>query len=199
MKRIKVKINEKKIDGMLWATFLSTIFYSATYPYIHQKIMMNADSQIIAVNQIINCISIIFFGMLWNRFGEKLFNYYHIFCIIESLLGVVTTIFVIITQQIVIYYILDTFAFAIITRNIICGGIKLCALRYVNPDLREKFDNNNNSAASMATIIGSIIAMFLNLDFSIMVCIATLGNIIDNIFYIVIYFETKKKEVHRIE
>lgn len=28
-----------KIDGMLIATFLTTIFYSSTYPYIHKELM----------------------------------------------------------------------------------------------------------------------------------------------------------------
>ncbi len=41
-----------------------------------------------------------------------------------------TTIYAIITHNIVVYYLLDTIVFAIITRNICCGGIKLRAIRY---------------------------------------------------------------------
>lgn len=88
---------------------------------------------------------------------------------------------------------LDTIVFTIITRNICCGGVKLRAIRYNSEKEREHF-NNNNSAYSLATIIDSIIAMFLNLNFTTMLCLATFGNMIDNIFYIVIYIKTKQRK-----
>lgn len=64
-------------------------------------------------------------------------------------------------------------------------------IRYDSEEKREHFDNNNNSVASATTILGSLIAMILKLDFSIMLCLATFGNSIDNIFYVIIYFQTK--------
>lgn len=181
-----------KIDGMLIATFLTTIFYSSTYPYIHKEVMTVATDSFIALNQIINCVSIIVFGYLWNKKSDKLFKFYSIFCVLESMLGIMTTIFAIVTKNIIAYYLLDTFVFAIVTRNICCGGVKLRAIRYNSEEKREHFDNNNNSVSSLATILGSIIAMFLNLDFSTMLCIATFGNMIDNIFYIFIFNNTNK-------
>lgn len=87
---------------------------------------------------------------------------------------------------------LDTLVFAIVTRNICCGGVKLRAIRYNTEEKREQFDNNDNSVCSIATIIGSIIAMFLNLDFAAMLCLATFGNAIDNVFYIAIFMKTKE-------
>ena len=152
---------------------------------------MVATDNFIALNQIINCISVVIFGWLWNKKSEKLFNFYPVFCVLETTLGIMTTAYAIITHNIIAYYLLDTFVFAIVTRNICCGGVKLRAIRYNSEEKREHFDNNNNSASSIATIIGSIIAMFLNLDFAIMLCIATFGNAIDNIFYIFIFLKTK--------
>ena len=177
---------------MLMATFLTTIFYSSTYPFIHKEIMTVASDSLIAFNQIVNCVSVIIFGYLWNKCGEKLFKHYTLFCVLETMLGIMTTVFVIITHDIVSYYILDLFVFSIVTRNICCGGIRLKALRYKAEGEREKFDNNNNSVSSIATILGSIIAMFLKLDFNTMIVLATFGNIVDNIFYMVI-FENEKK------
>lgn len=176
---------------MLLATFLTTIFYSATYPYIHKEIMMFASDSLIALNQIINCVSIIIYGWIWNNKSEKLFNFYPMYCVLETVLGIMTTIYAIITKNIVAYYLLDTLVFSVVTRNICCGGVKLRAIRYNSEEKREHFDNNNNSVSSLATILGSIIAMFLNLDFKIMLCIATFGNMIDNIFYIFIFYHTK--------
>lgn len=183
--------NTKKFDGMLLATFLTTMFYSATYPYIHKQIMMVATDQIIAANQIINCLSIVIFGALWNKLSDKLFSFYPMICVAETILGIGSTIFAICTKNIITYYIIDTLIFAVVTRNICCGGVKLRAIRYKTETAREHFDNNNNSASAIATIIGSLIAIALNLNFETMLCIATVGNAIDNIFYITIYRSTR--------
>ena len=185
------------IDGMLLATFLTTIFYSSTYPYIHKEVMMVATDNFIALNQIINCVSVVIFGWLWNKKSEKLFNFYPVFCVLETTLGIMTTAYAIITHNIIAYYLLDTFVFAIVTRNICCGGVKLRAIRYNSEAKREHFDNNNNSVSSIATIIGSVIAMFLNLDFATMLCLATFGNAIDNVFYICIFFKTKQRRIYK--
>lgn len=183
----------KKVDGMLIATFITTLFYSATYPYIHKEIMAVASDRLIAVNQIVNCLSIVVFGTMWNKFSDKLFRYYPIVCVLETLLGIGSTIFAIFSKNIAAYYIIDTLIFAIVTRNICCGGVKLKAIRYPDEKSREHFDNNNNSASAIATIIGSLIAIALNLNFPVMLWIATIGNAVDNIFYIAIYRSQKQK------
>ena len=115
------------------------------------------------------------------------------YCVLETAVGCCSTAYAVLTGNIVTYYILDTVAFAVITRNICCGGIKLRTLRYNTEEEREHFDNNNNSVSSAATIIGSVIAVFLDLDFNIMLCVATFGNAIDNIFYIFIYMQTRRE------
>ena len=71
--------------------------------------------------------------------------------------------------------------------------MKLRAIRYNTKSDRERFDNNNNSVGAVATIAGSIIAMILKLDFIPMLWLATIGNTIDNVFYITIYKKTNKK------
>lgn len=187
MKRYK-KVN---FDGILLATFLTTLFYSSTYPYIHKQVMTVASDDFIAINQIVDCLSIVLFGAIWNRLSDKLFKYYPAFCVAESILGILTSIYATVSNDVVGYYLLDTFVFALITRNICCGGVKLRAIRYKTEKAREKFDNNNNSMAAIATIVGSFIAMILSLDFAAMLWIATFGNMIDNIFYIFIYYKTQ--------
>ena len=191
--------NESKeyvqIDGMLIATFLTTFFYSSTYPHIYKEVMTAASDSFIASKQIINCVSVITFGYLWNKKSDILFRFYPVFCILESTLGIATTVFVIVTNNIAAYYLLDVFVFSIVTRNICCGGVKLRAARYDTERKREHFDNNNNSVSSLATILGSILAMFLKLNFSAMICIATCGNIIDNLFSTVLFYQTRNKKI----
>ena len=62
-----MKNKKNTIDGMLMATLLSNIFYSSTYPYIHKELMTVATDNFIALNQIINCVSVIIFGLAWNK------------------------------------------------------------------------------------------------------------------------------------
>lgn len=182
----------KKPDLMLLATFFATCFYSATYPYIYKEIMSCVSENAVAVNQIVNCISTIIISGIWNRFSEKLFPSYAVLCVLECVAGVFTSIYVTFhPANITIYYILDTALFCLITRNIICGGVRLKAIRYKDENAREHFDNSNNAVSALATIVGSLIAMKLNLNFVAMVWIATIGNMIDNLFYISIF----RKEV----
>lgn len=187
----------KNADAMLLATMITTIFYSATYPYIHKEIVTNVSESIIALSQIINCLSVIVFGSIWNKAGNKLFKFYPVICVAETLLGVGSSLLVTFTNNVLVYYIADTLIFALITRNIICGCVKLKAMRYKTETEREKFDNNNNSMFAIATIIGSIAAMILDFDFITMLWIATIGNTVDNIFYIFIYQKTRRCEDDR--
>lgn len=178
---------KRKLDVMLLATFITTLFYSASYPFIHKVIISDVSENVIALSQIINCVSIVFFGAVWNRYSQKLFELYPTFCILETLLSISSTVIAVTTGNILAYYVIDTLIFAIVTRNICCGGVKLRAMRYNTETDREHFDNSNNSANATATIIGSFFAMVLKLDFTPMLWIATVGNAVDNIFYIVLY------------
>ena len=191
MKQISQHIN---FDGIIAATFFTNLFYSMSYPYIHKTILSYASASLISINQIVNCLSIILFSSLWNKYGEKLYKYYQLICIVETIATISTSIFVILTNNIVAYYILDTLVFALITRNICCGGIKLRAQKYNSEEKRVLADNNINSAASLATIIGSICAIYMNYSFPIMIVLSTIGNTIDNIFYIFIYRSINKKK-----
>lgn len=181
-----------KLDWMIVGTLLSVMFYSATYPYIFKTIASSIDDSFFAANQIVGCLSVIISGCIWNK-TDKLFKCYPLFCIMEVILNFSVAIWVIMTQNIIAYYILDTIILSVVTRNIICGNIKLKSLRYNTEKDRQKFDNNNNSASSIATIIGSCVAMLINLDFNTMLIIATIGNSIDNIISIVVFMQMKRK------
>lgn len=183
----------KKPDAMLLATFFADCFYSATYPYIYKQILAGISSDAVAAQQIVNCISVILFSALWNRFSEKLFPFYAGLCVLECLAGLCTSLYVTFhPENILMYYVLDTILFCLITRNIICGGVKLRAMCYPTEQQREHFDNSNNAVSAAATIIGSLIAIKLNLNFVHMIWLATFGNMIDNFFYINIFLKSRK-------
>lgn len=148
---------------------------------------------LVALLQIIDCFSILIFSYIWNKKTDKMFKYYREYCVIETIVTILATTYCLLSGNIVSYYILNGVIFSLITRQIICGGIKLRAQRYNTEDKRTNYDNKNNMASSAATIIGSLLAIVLKLDFSIMLIISTIGNVIDNIFYIIIYTKQIKQ------
>lgn len=175
---------------MVVATFITTLFYSSTYPYIWVQVMNNISNKYVAITQIIGCISVIIFSSLWNKKSDSLFKFYPLFCILETIVSLLLLLYLLIfSLNLRFYYIANTIIFALITRNICCGGIKLRAKRYPNEKARETFDNINNSFSAIATIIGSGIAIILKLPIEIMLIIAFIGNIIDNIIYICIFYQ----------
>lgn len=183
-------VRKTKIDWLLVTIFLSTVFNSATNPFIHKMLIGSVSNNIIAGEQIFSCLSIIISGFIWNKFSDKLFKYYPLYGITEIIAMIIIVIVVIINENLLLCYILRVIECAIITRNISCGVIKIKAMRYDNQEKRERFDTNMKSVSALATIIGSCIAMILNLDFNIMLCISVFGNAIYNILCIAIYYKT---------
>ena len=184
----------KKLDIMLVATFVTTLFYSSTYPYIYVEIMKSISNKYVAITQIICCVSVIIFSAIWNKHSEKLFKFYPLFCVLEAILSLLLLIYILgFSLNLGFYYIANTVIFAIITRNICCGGIKLRAKRYPNEEMREKFDNKNNSVSAIATLVGSGISIVLKLPIDVMIILAFIGGILDNIIYIVIFYQEMKK------
>lgn len=178
----------KKLDMAIVCTFITMMLNSATYPAIHREMMAVVSDNLIAVSQIADCVSVIIFGWVWNRWGAKLYKFYPTFCILEAFTTVVTTTYVVTTHHIVSYYIIDMVFFSFISRQTICGDIKLKAIRYPTEETRTAFENNNNSIYAVAVIVGSTVAMKLELDFNIMIIIATIGNIVGDMIYIYIYY-----------
>lgn len=64
----------------------------------------------------------------------------------------------------------------------------------VNPTekLREQFDNNDQIVYSVATLLGAGFAILITLDIKILFILALIGNVVDNIFYLYIYFKIRK-------
>ena len=182
-----------KIDYLLLAVFLSTIFNSATNPFIHKMLISSVSNNIIAGEQIFSCLSIIIAGTIWNKHSDKLFKHFTLYCILEIISMILIVVVVIINQNLLLCYILRVIECALVTRNISCGCIKLKAIMYSDEKEREKFDNNRKSVSAIATIIGSFVAMILNLDFNIMLCISVLGNAIYNVICIFIFKVNKNK------
>ena len=63
-----------------------------------------------------------------------------------------------------------------------------------NDNMREKYDNNANTISSLATLIGSAVAIVLKPDINVLFVFALVGNVTDNFFYLYIYDKIIKEE-----
>lgn len=184
-------------DKLIMAGFWSTLIYSITYPTIHLWIMKELNESLISFNSILSCVSIIIFSILWNKYSRKLYGVYPFLMVCEIILYAILHIFVILGKcNASNYYIFDILITSTIMRNVVCGGNKLRSILYTG-EKREKYDNSMNIATSTGTLIGSSIAMFSKIPISIIFIISWVGLSIDDVFYIVAYYETKKLNIKK--
>lgn len=180
-------------EPLIQATLWSNIFLTMSYPAIHLYIMAGLTSNIVSLNQIVLCISIIIINPMWNKYSEKLYKRYSLLMLLESLTYLVLNITMILNIWTrIVYYLIDTILYCMITQNIICGTNKLRSLVY-NKDTREKYDNTVQIATAIGTLIGSTIAIVINIPIEIAFIISWVGISIDNVFCYIAYRNNKNK------
>ena len=179
---------------MLFSNFLSTLFYSTSYPYIYAEIMKVVSKNYISFEQIISCIGIVVFGYVWNKHGDKLFRHYTKFILLEIVADTFLFADVIIRCDLKFYFLLNVIIYTIITKNLSCGGIKMRAKVNPTDELRERYDNNSNSICAIATIAGTVIAVLSHASLETLFVLALIGNVVDNFFYLYIYKQCMKKQ-----
>lgn len=188
----KDHMNLKKLSNlMLFSNFFCTLFYSMSYPYIYAEMVKVISHGYISFEQIVSCISIVIFGTLWNKYGDILFKHYMKIIVFEIIADIFLFGNVIITGNMQFYFVLNVLIYAVITKNLSCGGIKMRAK--VNPDekSRERFDNNSNTVYAIATLLGTTGEIIFNFNLKTLFVLALIGGVVDNFFYIYIYNKIK--------
>lgn len=183
-----------KLDGLIVGTFLTTLFYSATFPYIYKEIMGLISNRTLSVINILSCLAVAICGTLWNKYSDKLFKSFTLLCKLEMVGFIILGIFVTMNNNMVYFYYGDSILYFLFTRNIACGYIKLKCLRYEG-ESREKFDNSRNTAEAIAKIIGLSVAIFITIPIKVMLWIGIFGAVIDNIIYMSVYNRTVKLNI----
>lgn len=181
-------------DELLTANFLSNLFYSIAYPVVHFTLIKDVGEKLIAFNSIILCIAGVCLPIVWNRYTQ-LYRSFGTLLVIEILAYSIICI-LICTNAIgnVAYYLLDTIIFSLISKNIICGGNKLRALRYNSATLREQYDNNSTVVANGSSLLGFGVSFMLTIPVNIAFIFITIGICVDNLFYYKAYKNSLKIE-----
>lgn len=179
-------------DELLLANFLSNLFYSIAYPVVHFTLIKDVGEKMIAFNSIIMCLTGVLFPIIWNK-NKNLYKTYGKLLFLEGIAYLIIAI-LICTGVInnVAYYLLDTFLFALISKNIICGNNKLRATRYNSEELREQYDNNSTIISNFSSLFGFGISFIVIIPVNIAFVLITIGICIDNIFYYKAYKQSLK-------
>lgn len=189
-------MNYKKLSNlMLTANFISGLFYAASYPYIYAETLKVIPRGYISFEQIICCISTIIFCKLWNKYSDKFFVHYSKILWAEVIADIILFSDVMIRGDLGFYYLLNIIIYALITRNLACGGTKMRARVNPTEKLRERYDNNNQIVSSAATLLGASFAAIFPFDLKTLFILALVGNIVDNFFYLYIYSKIKGDDV----
>lgn len=188
-----MNLNNSKLSKlMLTANLISTLFYSVSYPYIYAETIKVVPHMYIGIEQIVSCLGTIVFCKIWNAYSDKLFRYYDVFLWLEIVADIVLFADVLIRQNLNFYFLLNVITYAVITKQVICGGTKMKARVHPNEKLREQYDNNASIVNSIATLVGAGIAMIFVLDLKWLFVCAFIGNVIDNAFYLYIYNKIRR-------
>lgn len=183
----------KKLSNlMLLANFLSSLFYSMSYPYIYAETLKAVSTYYISFEQIITCISTVIFSVAWNRAGDKIFRHYRKIMIAEIIADVILFADVIIRGDLKFYFLLNVVIFAVITKNLSCGGIRMRAKVNPTEKQREAYDNNSNTVYALSTLAGTVIATITLPKINTLFFLALIGNTIDNFLYLYIYQKIKE-------
>ncbi|MCQ2052369.1 MAG: hypothetical protein MJZ03_00265 [archaeon] len=179
---------------MLVTNLICTLFYALSYPYIYAEALKTVSKNYISAEQIISCSGVVVFGILWNKIGDKLYKHYPIIVLAETIADIILMVHVLVTGNLKFYFIFNVLIYAIVTRNMANGGIRLRAKVHPDEKSRERYDNNNNIVNSVATLLGASLSIVLKLDMTMMFIFALIGNVFDNGFYYYIYKKVNKLE-----
>lgn len=190
MKKI-LKLNNA--DPLVVGAALSNLFYSLAYPIVHTITMQGLSSNWVSFASLANCFLASIITKLWLKKSKELYHFYGIMLEIEVVVyAILTVLFLANIATPAMYYMGDAILSAIITRNIICGGTRLKALRYEGEE-REEYDNKNSYYSYITSIIGFAISSFIVFSTPVGFILMFVGIAIDNIFY---YYAFKEEGIH---
>lgn len=189
----KLKSNHQLSNLMLLSNFLSCFFYSASYPYVYAETVKVVTRNYLSFEQIASCLGIAIFSTLWNRYGNRFFKHYRLILILEIIADAFLFAHVLITSNLKFYFVLNVLIYAVITKNLVCGGVKMRAKVNPTEQERERYDNNSSTASAVASLLGAGMAIIWQPSLTILFVLALIGNVIDNFFYLYIYECIRKR------
>jgi hypothetical protein len=190
LEELKMK---KHVDILLVNSFIVSFIAAMLIPYNQRAIYSVLPEKWYSVSLILECVGVVVYSYLWNKYNKRLFNHYVLFSVIDCIHFIISLLVYIKFKNIIVYYITDTLIYSVVTRNVITGCNTVLAKRYPKPEERNKYDNNAASVSGVATIIGSSVSIALgSVNFLYVLIGLTLLNIIDNVMFIIARIRIKE-------
>lgn len=190
----------KKLSKLLLAmNFLTSLLCMASLPYINKRVLSQVPDYWFSIETIIVCL----LGIVYSTVNKKSKFFYKnvvLLILVESLITLSTLVLTLISNNVIVWYVMGLLCFTLFTKNII-SLFKIFNNKMVNTtERRIAYDMNKDIVISVATIIGGILGIFTSkyCSLEVLMIIGTVGYLVDNVGYgILIKIYYKEKEVWR--
>lgn len=171
------------VDVLFITTYLTNFFYAVIFDQIHWR----ANSFIVSsigVSTLLPLLTIAAVAIVYKYITHWLSKYYAIFNVIEIMVSVVTTIYMLTAKSPVSYFVADMVVFFLLLHKIFCGIPRAEGISYKHVNARETYATVHNIAATvsiiMAALLATMIFKFTETSFILLVVIGTATNVADN-------------------
>lgn len=173
------------IDALITGEFISTFLYMYSIPTVNIYIMKHIDSSLLAITQILNCISVVVIATVWNKYSAKIYKRAKVILVVDCLSLICVYFYAVKSMNIIVFFVLENLVICAITRHVNCLLNKVKSNKYKNK-AREKFDNSSQIATAIATLLGSALNIIYTFDIKNMLIIGCLGLVVDDITYLLV-------------
>ena len=196
---IENDLYKKLSKSLLAMNFLTSLLCMASLPYINKRVLSQVPDYWFSIETIIVCL----LGIVYSTVNKKSKFFYKnvvLLILVESLITLSTLVLTLISNNVIVWYVMGLLCFTLFTKNII-SLFKIFNNKMVNTtERRIAYDMNKDIVISVATIIGGILGIFTSkyCSLEVLMIIGTVGYLVDNVGYgILIKIYYKEKEVWR--
>ncbi len=196
---IENDLYKKLSKSLLAMNFLTSLLCMASLPYINKRVLSQVPDYWFSIETIIVCL----LGIVYSTVNKKSKFFYKnvvLLILVESLITLSTLVLTLISNSVIVWYVMGLLCFTLFTKNII-SLFKIFNNKMVNTtERRIAYDMNKDIVISVATIIGGILGIFTSkyCSLEVLMIIGTVGYLVDHVGYrILIKIYYKEKEVWR--
>ena len=196
---IENDLYKKLSKSLLVMNFLTSLLCMASLPYINKRVLSQVPDYWFSIETIIVCL----LGIVYSTVNKKSKFFYKniiLLILVESLITLSTLVLTLISNNVIVWYVMGLLCFTLFTKNII-SLFKIFNNKMVNTtERRIAYDMNKDIVISVATVIGGILGIFTSkyCSLEVLMIIGTVGYLVDNVGYgILIKIYYKEKEVWR--
>ncbi len=196
---IESTLYKKLYKVLLAMNFVCPLLCTASLPYINKRVLSQVPDYWLSIETIFVCLMGIVYSTV-NKKSKFFYKNFVLLIIVESLITLSTLILTLLSNNVIVWYIMGLLCFTLFTKNII-SLFKVFNNKLVNTtERRIAYDMDKDIASSIATIIGGILGIFTSkyCSLEVLMIIGTVAYLIDNIGYcILIKIYYKEKEAWR--